>query len=142
MNTNTENIVVLPRPERPTSVWLLTICNGVLAAFLIASSLIAEDRGFSAGQAAFTGIVGLGVSISAHATWYGYRYGRIVLLALLTVFLGLVIAHSATTINWAVQTQYRGSVFHWAVARAILSIVWLFVNYWFLFDKRARMFFS
>jgi hypothetical protein len=138
----TENIVVLPKPERPTSVWLLTISNGVLAAFLIASSLIAEDRGFTAGQAALSGIVGLGVSISAHATWYGYRYGRIVLLALLTFFLGLVIVHSGQTINWAVETQSRGSFFQWAVARALLSTAWLFVNYWFLLGKRARMFFS
>jgi hypothetical protein len=142
MGENLENIVVLPKRQRPTSVWLLSISNGVLAAFLIASSLLAEDRGFSAGQAAFTGITGLGVSISAHATWYGYRYGRIVLLALLTLFLGLVFVHSAQTINWAVETQYRGSIFHWAVARAVLSIAWLFVNYWFLLGKRARMFFS
>ncbi len=138
----TENIVILPKPERPTSVWLLAISNGVLAAFLIATSLVAEDHGYSAGQAAFTGITGLGVSISAHATWYGYRYGRIVLLALLTIFLGLVFVHSAQTINWAVETQSRGSFFQWAVARAILSAVWLFVNYWFLLGKRARMFFS
>lgn len=138
----TENVVTLPARERPAPFWLLTISNGVLAAFLIASSLIAEDRGFTAGQAALTGIVGLGVSVSAHATWYGYRYGRIALLVLLTFFLGLVLVHSVQTINWAVENQYRGSIFDWAVARAVLSIVWLFVNYWFLLGKRARVFFS
>ena len=139
---STEQVVSLPSRKRPLSVWLLAVGNGVLAIFLIASSLMAEDRGFTSSQAAFNGIIGLAISICAHATWFGYRYGRNALLALITVYLGLLCIQSVQAISWAVDVGYAGSFLSWAVARAVVSFLWLVVNYWFLLRKRARMFFA
>ena len=139
---STEHIVSLTRPKRPRSVWVLAVANGLLAIFMIASSLMAESRGFTSSQAAFNGIVGLAISICAHATWFGYRYGRNLLLALITAYLGLLCIQSVQTIAWAIDTGYGGSILSWAVARAVLSFLWLVVNYWFLLGKRARAFYA
>jgi hypothetical protein len=139
---STEQVVSSTRPKRPRSVWVLAVANGLLAVFMIASSLMAEDRGFTSSQAAFNGIVGLAISISAHATWFGYRYGRNLLLALITVYLGLLCIQSVQTVAWAIDMGYGGSLLSWAVARTLLSILWLAVNYWFLLGKQARAFYA
>ena len=134
--------IVTVRAKRPLSVWVLCIINGLLAAFLIASSFIAEDRGYSSGQAAFVGIAGLVISIAAHATWYGYRWGRLALLALLTVVLGLLIVQSVMYIDWADDAGFLGRTVTIAWLRAALSLAWLLANYIFLLRKPARMFFA
>jgi len=128
--------------KRPLSVWVLCLGNGVLAVFLIATSLVAEDRGFASWQAAISGICGLGVTLSAHATWFGNRLARTVLLAFITVFLGLVVLQSALTIIWAVDVGYQGPILSAAFTRLCLSLLWLVVNYVFLLSKRARVFFG
>jgi len=129
-------------PKRPLSVWILCLGNGLLAAFLIASSLVAEDRGYASWQAAISGICGLGITLSAHATWYGFRWARTVLLGLVTLFLGLVMLQSAMTIAWALDVGYQGPMVASAFTRLCVSLVWLAVNYGFLLSKRAREFFA
>lgn len=134
------NVVKLPGQKRPLSVWILWIGNGLLAVFLVAASLIAEDRGFKGWQAAISGIAGLVISIAAHAMWYGNRRGRNILLGALTVFLGLIIVQSLMMVQRADAVGYgadRADMF-----RIVLSSVWIFVNYWFLLNKRARVFFA
>jgi hypothetical protein len=134
--------VPVGRSKRPLSVWVLCIGNGLLAAFLIATSLVAEDRGFSGVQAAVAGISGLGISIAAHATWFGSRIGRKVLIGLLTLFLGLLIAQSVMVIVWAAETGYHARVVDAAWTRAALSLVWLCANYLLLFGNKAKAFFG
>lgn len=126
---------------RPLSVWLLCVGNGCLAAFLIAASIIAEDRGYAPWQAAISGLCGLGITIAAHITWYGNRRARNVLLGLLTLFLGLLALQSAKTIAWALDIGYEGPNMSDAIKRLLGSLLWLFVNYVFLLNKRARTFF-
>ncbi|GAA0562630.1 hypothetical protein [Rhizomicrobium electricum] len=133
---------VMVRGRRPLSIWILSIGNGLLAVFMIATSILAEDRGYSGGQAAFVGVTGVLISLAAHTTWYGYRWGRLALLILLTLFLGLLIVQSAMVISWANEVGYRASSVDAAMMRAGLSLVWLALNYIFLFGKRARMFFG
>lgn len=137
---STEQIVSPPARKRPASVWLLWITNGLLAAFLIAASLIAQDRGFAVWQAALSGIFGLIISIAAHAMWYGNRKGRAVLLAALTVFLGLIIVQSLIMIQRADAMGFSAGTAD--LMRIALSIVWLFANYWLLLRKRVRTFFA
>ena len=134
--------IVTMRAKRPLSVWVLCIVNWLLAAFLIASGIIAESRGYSGGQALFVGIAGLAVSVAAHATWYGSRWGRLVLLALLTLVLGLLIVQSVMYIDWAGDVGYSGRGGNAASVRAALSLAWLLANYIVLFRKPARMFFA
>lgn len=134
--------IVTVRTQRPLSVWVLCILNGLLAAFLIATSLVAENRGYSSGQAAFVGIAGLLISIAAHATWYGYRWGRLALLALLTIALAPTIAHEAAVISNGADVDYYDGPVREAIVRAALLLVWLALNFIFLFRKRARMFFA
>jgi hypothetical protein len=136
-----DNVVVV-RGRRPLSVWLLTIGSGVLAAFMVAASIMAEDRGYTGGQAAIAGIAGVGLSIAAHATWFGSRWGRLALLVLLTLFLGLLVVQSAMVIAWANETGYRAKFVDAAFLRAGLSLVWLALNYIFLLGRRARVFFG
>lgn len=137
-----DKVVSLPGPIRPVSIWLLCFGNWLLAAFLIGTSLLAEDRGYSASQAAICGITGLAVSIATHATWYGYRWGRNILLALLAAFLGVIIAQDLMVITWAEEVGYHGHYVGVAVLRIFLSSVWIFVNYFFLLRKHVRMFFA
>lgn len=134
--------VVIVRGRRPLSVWVLCILNGVLAAFLIASSIVAEDRGYSGGQAAIAGIAGVLISIAAHTTWFGYRWGRLALVLLLTLFLGLLFVQSVMLIAWANEHGYRADFVDAAFVRAGLSLAWLVVNYIFLFGRRARKFYG
>ena len=128
--------------KRPLSEWVLCLGNGLLAVFLIATSLIAEDRGFSSWQAAISGICGLGISLSAHATWFGNRRARNILLELVTLFLGLIAAQSAMLLLWALDVSYQGAIVGAAFTRLCLSLLWLVVNYVFLLSKRARVFFA
>jgi hypothetical protein len=100
------------------------------------------SHGYSVGQAVFVGIAGLGISIAAHATWYGSRWGRLALLALLTVVLGLLIVQSVMYIDWADDVGYNGRAVSVASVRAALSLAWLVLNYIFLFRKPARVFFA
>lgn len=136
-----QTAVILPR-KRPLSLWVLPIANGLLAVLMIAASFTATDAGYTTGQAVFTGLVGLGISISAHLTWFGRRYGRNLLLALLTLFLGLLLIQSVRTVAWAVDVGYEGALFSRAVAWAVFSVIWLAVNYWLLLSRRARTFCS
>jgi hypothetical protein len=135
-----DNVIV--RGPRPLSIWVLAIGNGLLAVFMITTSLLAEDRGFSSGQAAFVGITGVLISLAAHATWFGYRGGRLALVVLLTVFPGLLIVQSLMVISWANEVGYRAPFIDAAMLRVGLSLVWLALNYIFLFGRRARKFFA
>ncbi len=137
-----EQAVRIPSLKRPLSIWILAIANGLLAIFLIASSLTAAHVGYTTGQAVFSGIVGLGISIAAHMTWFGKRYGRNLLLALLTVFLGLLLAQSVRTIAWAIDVNYAGAYLSHAIAWAVFSVLWLAVNYWLLFGRSAKAFYA
>jgi hypothetical protein len=137
-----DNIVTLPIRKRPVSIWVLWIGNGLLAAFLIAASIVAEDRGYTGGGAAVSGLFGIAISIAAHAMWYGNRWGRIALLAILTVYLVMLVFQSLAIIGHAGEPGYGGQIAERAPLRLILSIVWLSVNYWFLLRKRARVFFA
>lgn len=128
-------------PKRPLSVWLITSGNYLFAAVMIATSFMAEAKGFTAGQAAIPGILGLGIALASVATWYGYRTGRLVLLILLTIFLGLLITQSIMYIDWADKHRYPWGV-NLAIFRLIGSLIWLALNWVFLFRKRARAFFG
>ena len=128
--------------KRPRSVWILTIGNGVLAAFLVAASLKAEDRGFTSGQAALYGVFGLAITIAAFSTWCGHRWGRIVLLALLTISLGEMVIWSAMVLNISEETGYHGALANQALTHAIGAIGWLALNWFLLFGKKTRMFFK
>ena len=134
--------VAAERGTRPMSVWVLCIANGLLAAFLIAASLVAEDHGFTGVQAAIAGICGIGISIAAHATWFGSRIGRRVLVVLLTVFLGLLAAQSVMEIVWAAEINYHARSVNTAWTRAALSLAWLCANYLLLFGHKAKAFFG
>ena len=136
-----DNVVML-RGKRPLSVWVAGIANGILAAFLIGTSLKAEAAGYSGGQAAIVGIAGLAIAVAAHATWYGYRTGRLVLLVMLTLILGLLLVQSLMTIAWANETGYQGRYVDAAALRALFSLAWLALNYIFVFRKNARSFFG
>ena len=126
------------RAKRPLTLWLLVILNWVFGAFLIAASFKAEDVGYSAGQAALSGLFGLAISVAAHLTWYGSRWGRLLLALLLTLFLGQMIVWSIMVINWSEETGYRGPITDHAWMRGIGSIIWLALNW---IGKRARAFF-
>jgi hypothetical protein len=139
---STEQTVRIPSYKRPLSIWVLAIANGLLAIVLIGASLTASHFGYTTGQAVFMGIVGLGVSVSAHMTWFGKRYGRNLLIGLLTVFLGLLLVQSIRTIAWAIDVDYEGVLLSQSVAWAVFSVLWLAVNYWLLFGRRARAFYA
>lgn len=128
--------------KRPKPVSLLCLGNGVLAIFLIAASLMAQNRGYAPWQAAISGLSGLGISLSAHGTWFGYRLARNALLVLLTFFLGLVVLQSLLTLIWAMDTGYQGPLTAAAFTRFLLSLGWLVVNYAVLLSKQARIFFA
>jgi hypothetical protein len=128
--------------RRPLSVWILCVINGLAAVFLIATAILAELRGYTSAQAAYYGFFGLAISVAAHTTWFGYRWGRLALVLFLTVFLGLTIAYSLWVISWGLEIDYVGEPVRTAFLRVGLSLVWLALNYIFLFGKRARMFFA
>lgn len=128
--------------KRPMPVSFLCLGNGVLAIFLIAASLMAENRGYAPWQAAISGLSGLGISLSAHGCWFGYRLARNALLALLTLFLGLVVLQSLLTLIWAMNTGYQGALTAASFTRFFLSLAWLVVNYAVLLGKQGRTFFK
>lgn len=128
--------------KRPLSVWVLCILNGVLAVALIGTGIKAASFGFSSGQAVIAAIAGIVISIGAHATWFGNRLGRLVLLAALTLFLGAIVVQSAMVVAWSFETAYRGPLVTAAWMYIGLSLAWLCVNYLFLYGRRAKTFFG
>jgi len=128
--------------RRPLSIWILCLLNGLLAIVLVAVAVLARSRGYSGIQAIAAVVAGVGISIGAHATWYGARWGRLLLLVLLAGFLGLVIAHSVMVIAWARDTGYHGEYVTYAWIRGGASLAWLALNAIVLFGRRARMFFG
>lgn len=127
--------------NRPLWVWVLCLGNGLFAAFLIGASLIAEDRGYAPWSAMISGLCGFGLSLSAHAAWFGYKLGRDILLGLLSLFLGLIIFQSVQTLLWAAETGTEGPLPRWAFTRLCLSLLWLAINYYGLLGSRMRTFF-
>jgi hypothetical protein len=136
-----ENVVAL-RGRRPLSVWILCLVNGAMAVVLIATAILSSMRGWPGGTAVFYGVAGIALSISAHATWFGYRWGRLALLVVLTALMGLMIAYSGWIIAWSLDNNYVGDDYAAAWLRAIAALAWLAVNIIFLFRKPARMFFG
>jgi hypothetical protein len=129
------------RGPRPLSIWFLCICNGLIAIVMIATGFLAGTRGYSQTLAALYGLTGLAISIAAHATWYGSRIGRSVLLVLLTVYLGNLIGYSGWTMATS-EAYFDDEIVTTGLLRIGLSLVWLSLNYIFLFGKRARVFFA
>lgn len=144
MGASVVNDNVAPnRTKRPLSVWFLSLANGLLAIILIATSFLAEDRGYSAGLAAVYGFTGLAMSVAAHATWYGSRLGRLILLVLITLYFGNLIGYSLWTIVAVADNlaSYDGMVLA-ALLRIGLALIWIGLNYILLLGRRARVFFG
>lgn len=135
--------LVLDRAKRPLSVWLICLGNGLMAIILIATGFLAEARGYSSALAAVYGFTGLAMSVAAHATWYGNRFGRLALLVLVTLYFGNLVGYSVWAIAQAPdEPLFYDDVVTGALLRIGLSLVWLALNYILLFQQRARMFFA
>lgn len=139
---STEPAAAVPSRKRPLSIWVLTVANGLLAIVLIATSIVAANAGFSKGQVLLPGVIGVGISIAAHLTWFGKRYGRNLLLGLLTLILGLMLIDSVRAIGWALEANYTGTYLTHAVIRGVFCLLWLIINYWVLYVRRARAYFA
>jgi|WetSurMetagenome_2_1015567.scaffolds.fasta_scaffold682004_2 hypothetical protein len=133
---------VVPSRRRPLSVWVLTIANVLIAIVLIAASFKGEDWGFPTAQVAFWGLLGIGISISAHMAWYGSRLGRNLLLILSTVYLAVLLYSGLRTIAWVNTWSGDAHVMARAVLWVGFAILMLAANFTFLLGKRAREFFS
>lgn len=128
--------------RRPLAVWLVCLADGLLAAFLIATALLAVDHGYSSGQAVVSGVFGLGISIAAHATWFGNRHGRIVLLVLVAVLMALFFLQSLRSFAYYIDVDYGESYYGPSLFNMTAALIWLLLNFAGLFSKRARMFFA
>jgi hypothetical protein len=133
---------VVPARRRPLSVWILTIVNVLIAIVLIAASFKGEGWGFPKAQVAFWGLLGIGISISAHMAWYGSRLGRNLLLILSTVYLGVLLFSGLRTIAWVNTWAGDARVMTRAILWVGFALVMLAANYLFLLGKRAREFYS
>lgn len=132
-----------PAPaRRPLSIWILTIFNILFAVILMAAAFKGPAWGLPEGQAIFWGILGLGISLAAQLAWAGSRWGRNILLALLTLYLGLLLVQNLRDIAWAVDWSSDDAYIRREVLRAAFAVLWLAANYWLLLGKRARRFYS
>jgi hypothetical protein len=52
------------------------------------------------------------------------------------------VVQSTAVLLWSVQTGYEGAFVQAAFTRFLLSLLWLSVNYVFLFNKTSRSFFG
>jgi len=133
---------VVPSRRRPLSVWILTIVNVLIAIVLIAASFKGEAWGFPSAQVAFWGLLGIGISISAHMAWYGSRLGRNLLLFLSSVYLVVLLYSGLRTIAWVNAWSGSAAVMARAVLWVGFATLMLAANFTFLLGKRARKFFS
>jgi len=127
--------------RRPLAVWLVCLADGLLAAFLVATALLAVDHGYSSTQAVISGVFGLGISVAAHATWFGNRKGRIVLVVLIALLMGLFFLQSLRSFAYYIDLDYGESTYGPSLFNMAAALVWLLLNGAGLFSKRARMFF-
>jgi len=133
---------VITTRKRPLSVWVLTVLNVLIAILLIAASFKGEDWGFPRAQVAFWGLLGIGISISAHMAWFGSRLGRNLLLLLSTGYLGMLLFQNAWTIAFVSQLPDAERALTHAALLAAFAVVFLAANFFFLLGKRARTFYS
>lgn len=146
-------VVTISKPKRPFSVWLITGGNTLLAVFVLASSFKGSDWSIPAPQVALWVVLGLALWISTASTWLGSRWGRVIMLALITLYMGAILVGAIGQISHEVTVQsslteqgrhYSTSSAYMIrlVGRAAYSLAWLVANYWLLFGKRARAFFA
>ena len=138
------------RRKRPLFVWIMTIFDSLFAGvFLLAACFrlyanpIFSGVEYSMAQIVLWGILGLGICLSAQLAWYGSRYGRNTLLALMTVYLGLAIWQNISILFWVSDSAWdEGSFIRQQVLESARSVLWLAANFWFLCGRRAKGFYS
>jgi hypothetical protein len=128
--------------KRPLAIWVLTVVNVLIAVILIAASFKGEDWGFPRAQVAFWGLLGIGISISAHMAWFGSRLGRNLLLLLSTVYLGMLLFQNVWTIAFVSQLPDAERALTHAILLAAFAVACLAANFFFLLGKRARAFYA
>jgi hypothetical protein len=130
--------IVMLRAKRPLSVWIVCLANGILAVFVIGSTIKLRGHGYPGGMIANGMLSAIAITLAAHATWYGYRYGRLALLGILTWYLGLVVVQSVMTIAGAAPVTSVTA--DWL--RIGISLIWLGANAAVLYSPKARAFFG
>jgi len=141
---------VAQRRKRPLFVWIMTIFDSLFAGvFLLAACFrLYANPTFSGveypmAQIVFWGILGLGICTSAQLAWYGSRYARNTLLALMTIYLGLAIWQNIVNFVWVSNSAFDQEPFiRQQVLETARSILWLAANFWFLRGRRAKGFYS
>jgi len=136
------NSIKLSKPNRPLFIWIVTAVNIIFAVILLATSFKGRQWGIPAAQIAFWALLGLGICVSTLLTWFGSRYGRNAMLALITIYLGLVLLQSVQGITWAANSTHGDGYMIRVVGRAVFAVLWLIANYWLLLGRRARIFFA
>ena len=129
------------RSKRPLSVWVLTLCDTLIAVILLAASFKGSAWGVPVGQVIFWGALGLGISFSASLAWMGSRYARNVLLLLIAVYCGLVLIHSVQAVSWGLEMNNNDYVVT-ETMRGAFALLWIAANFWLLLGRRARAFFA
>ena len=136
------DVVTVARPKRPLSVWLAAAINTALAIILLATSFKGGDWAVPAPQIAFWAVLGLAIWISTLSAWWGSRWGRNVMLVLVTFYLGSVLVAAVPLIGEASYRLDNDAIMLRLSARVAISLAFLVANYWLVFSKRARSWFA
>jgi hypothetical protein len=146
MSTEAPVVMELPRPKRPIGVWGMTVIDLVFAGiFLLAACFRSFNYhlGYPARAVVVWGVLGFAICFTAQLAWYGSRYGRAALLALMTIYLGFALAQNANYLLWAMQEHVNNADFvRHQIFEALRSVVWLAANFWFLTGRRTRGFYA
>lgn len=141
-----ETPVIMARVKRPLGVWAMTVIDAVFAGiFLIAACFRALNYhlDYPGPTIAAWGVIGLAVCVTAQMAWFGSRYGRTVLLALMTVYLGFALFQNANYLLWAMREEIDNTGFlRQQIMEGVRSLVWLAANFWFLTGRRTRGFYA
>jgi len=151
MNAEQKPVVASAQwPKRPLFVWVMTIFDSLFggifllaACFRLYANPVFSGIEYSMAQIVFWGALGLGICLSAQLAWFGSRYGRNTLLALMTVYLGLAIWQNIANLVWVSDSAWdEGSFIRQQILESVRSVLWIAANFWFLCGRRAKGFYS
>lgn len=137
--------------ERPIGVWILTICDGLIAGIIPAFGSILiffyDDElrlllDFSVFNAVVSVILGVAVCCSAYRAWAGDDRFMRLLLVLVTVHWGLTIFNNAAICFTDFASQLGPFQRLKLYTNIVYPGIWLIINYCYLLGSRPRAFYA
>lgn len=140
--------------HRPIGIWALTICHTIYAALgilrwghILVGPLPHGWSSTALEQAPFAVTLYVGLLASAWWAWTGSTRGRVLLLSVLSIAIGLSITDDVLSFLIIADERSRNpetwsTVALWTLVIGLILLAWLALNLWYFLGRRTRQFYK